>query len=78
MVADRDISGQEAVHLLLGDKLVGCRRTFVNLNAQADAPLVLKDEVAFDNDDRALEHSFFKSYREEIVTRLTVWYKAWS
>jgi hypothetical protein len=37
MAADRDISAQEAVHLLLGDQLVGCSRTFVNLNANVDA-----------------------------------------
>jgi hypothetical protein len=29
--AVRDISAQEAVHLLLADKLVGCTRTFCEL-----------------------------------------------
>jgi hypothetical protein len=34
IAAGRDISAQEAIHLLLGDPLVGCSRGFVNLNAQ--------------------------------------------
>lgn len=34
MAADRDISAQEAVHLLLGENLVGCSRSFVNLNVR--------------------------------------------
>jgi hypothetical protein len=60
MIADRDISAQEAVHLLLVD--CSRMRTFVILNTHVGAPLVvLRDEVAFD--DRAFERSFFKSYQ---------------
>ena len=41
MAADRDISAQEAVHLLLGENLVKCSHSFVNLNADVEAPEVL-------------------------------------
>jgi hypothetical protein len=63
MAADRDISAQEAVHLLLGDPLIGCSRSFVNLNAQTDAPLVLSDALEHDDDDAAFQEPFFASYQ---------------
>ena len=63
MAADRDISTQEAVHLLLGDPLVGCSRSFVNLNAQTDAPHVLRDCIEIDDDDPAFKEPFFESYQ---------------
>lgn len=62
MAADRDISAQEAVHLLLGDSLVGCSRSFVNLNAQVDAPHVLRDAVDVDDEDTAFQEPFFAQY----------------
>jgi hypothetical protein len=64
MAADRDISAQEAVHLLLGEKLVGCSRSFVNLNASVDAPHVLKDVVQLDEDDCTFESAFFAHYEQ--------------
>ena len=63
MAADRDISAQEAVHLLLGEPLVECSRSFVNLNAQTDAPHVLRDPLELDNDDEAFEEPFFSTYQ---------------
>ena len=62
MAADRDISAQEAVHLLLGDKLVGCSRTFVNLNANIDAPHLLKETAGLDEGDTTFETTFFRHY----------------
>lgn len=63
MAADRDISAQEAVHLLLGEPLVGCSRSFVNLNAQTDAPHALWNTLELDEDDPAFEASFFARYQ---------------
>ena len=63
MAADRDISAQEAVHLLLGDHLVGCSRSFVNLNSQVDAPHALRNAVGLDDDDTAFQESFFSQYQ---------------
>ena len=63
MAADRDISAQEAVHLLLGDQLVGCSRSFVNLNSQVDAPHALRNSVELDDDDTAFQESFFSQYQ---------------
>jgi ATP-dependent DNA helicase PIF1 len=63
MAADRDISAQEAVHLLLGDHLVGCTRSFVNLNAADDAPHMLQDHNEADDEDPAFEASFFPRYQ---------------
>jgi hypothetical protein len=62
MAADRDVSAQEAVHLLLSDKLVGCSRTFVNLTATTDAPFLLRDTSHLDADDRTFEETFFTHY----------------
>ena len=62
MAADRDISAQEAVHLLLGDKLVDCSRTFVNLNANIDAPHLLKETAGLDEGDTTFETTFFRHY----------------
>jgi hypothetical protein len=62
MAADRDISAQEAAHLLLGHKLVDCSRSFVNLNAAIDAPDVLRDPVDLDDDDAAFAQPFFLQY----------------
>ena len=67
MAADRDISAQEAVHLLLGDKLVGCSRTFVNINAYIDAPHLLKETPGVDDDDCAFENAFFASYEKRPI-----------
>lgn len=67
MAADRDISAQEAVHLLLGDKLVGCSRTFVTLNAYIDAPHLLKETVGVDDDDSVFENAFFATYEKRPV-----------
>lgn len=64
MAADRDISAQEAVHLLLGDKLVGCSRTFVNLNANIDAPMLLRELSELDEDDAVFEDNFFSNYEK--------------
>ena len=64
MAADRDISAQEAVHLLLGDKLVGCSRTFVNLNANIDAPHLLKEVTNLDDDDAIFENAFYLYYEK--------------
>ena len=64
MAADRDISAQEAVHLLLGDKLVGCSRTFVNLNANIDAPHLLKEVPNLDDEDTVFESAFFAWYEK--------------
>ena len=63
MAADRDISAQEAVHLLLGEPLVGCSRSFVNLNAHTDAPHVLREPIDMDDDDAAFEEPFFSRYQ---------------
>lgn len=68
MAADRDISAQEAVHLLLGDKLVGCSRTFVNLNAYVDAPHLLKETPGLDEDDCIFETAFFDRYEKRPQT----------
>ena len=62
MAADRDISAQEAVHLLLGEKLVGCSRSFVNLNADDDAAHAFTDAPDFDDNDAAFKQSFFHRY----------------
>ena len=66
MAADRDISAQEAVHLLLGEKLVGCSRSFVNLNADDDAGHAFTDALELDDDDVAFKQSFFDSYRTRL------------
>jgi hypothetical protein len=63
MAADRDISAQEVVHLLLGDKVVGCSRTFVNLDAYVDAPHLLKETPGLDEDDCIFESTFFSRYK---------------
>jgi hypothetical protein len=63
MAADRDISAQEAIHLLLGEQLVGCSRSFVNLNAQSDAPHALRNPLELDDNDPAFEDSFFAHYQ---------------
>ena len=63
MAADRDISAQEAIHLLLGEPLVGCSRGFVNLNAQIDAPHVLREPVDSDDGDAAFREPFFSHYQ---------------
>jgi hypothetical protein len=63
MAADRDISAQEAVHLLLADKLVGCTRTFVSLNANIDRPILLREQGEFDDDDVVFEDNFFANYK---------------
>ena len=62
MASDRDISAQEAVHLLLCEKLVGCSHSFVNLNADADAGNLLTDISELDDDDVAFKESFFRRY----------------
>ena len=62
MAADRDISAQEAVHLLLGESLVGCSRSFVNLNACVDAPHLLREQDQLDDDDCTFENTFFSRY----------------
>lgn len=67
MAADRDISAQEAVHLLLGEQLVGCSRSFVNLNAHVDAAYLLREERDLDDDDPAFEDSFFAKYQSRPV-----------
>jgi hypothetical protein len=71
MAADRDISAQEAAHLLLGDKVVGCSRTFVNLNAYVDAPHSLK-ETGLDGDDCIFECTFFSRYERRPQTETFV------
>ena len=63
MAADRDISAQEAVHLLLGEPLVGCSRSFMNLNAQTDTPLALRNPLELDETDPAFEDSSFAHYQ---------------
>ena len=63
MAADRDISAQEAVHLLLGEPLVGCSRSFVNLNGEIDAPRLLREPLDRDDDDDAFEETFFSHYQ---------------
>lgn len=67
MAADRDISAQEAVHLLLGDQLVGCSRVFVNLNAYVDAPHLLKETLGLDEDDCVFENAFFACYEKRPI-----------
>jgi hypothetical protein len=62
MAADRDISAQEAVHLLLGENLVGCSRSFVNLNADHDAAHAFTDSADFDDNDAAFKDNFFQRY----------------
>jgi hypothetical protein len=66
MAADRDISAQEAVHLLLGEKLVGCSRSFVNLNADDDAARTFTDTLQLDDEDVAFKESFFDCYRTRL------------
>ena len=63
MAADHDISAQEAVHLLLGESLVGCSRSFVNLNGEVDAPRLLREPFDRDESDDAFEQSFFSHYQ---------------
>ena len=63
MAADRDISAQEAVHLLLSKNLVECSRSFVNLNTDVEAPEVLQDQTDLDNEDAAFNEPFFQQYQ---------------
>ena len=63
MAADRDIFAQEAVHLLLGEPLVGCSRSFVNLNGDIDAPRLLREPLDRDDNDNAFEEPFFSHYQ---------------
>ena len=63
MVSDRDISAQEAIHLLLYEKLVGCSWSFVNLNADVNARNILKDMADLDDDDVAFKDNFFRRYK---------------
>jgi hypothetical protein len=67
MAADRDISAQEAVHLLLGEQLIGCSRAFVNINSHVDAAHVLREEIDLDDNDPAFEDSFFAKYQNRPV-----------
>ena len=62
MASDHNISAQEAVHLLLCKKLVGCSCSFVNLNADIDAGNLLTDISKLDDDDIAFKKSFFQRY----------------
>ena len=59
MAADRDILAQEAVHLLLGDQLVECSRSFVNLNSQVNALHALRNAIDLGDKDTTFEESFF-------------------
>jgi hypothetical protein len=63
MAADRDISTQEAVHFLLGEKLVECSRSFINLNTDTDAGQFLRDVPDLDDDDIAFKQTFFQHYQ---------------
>ena len=63
MAADRDISTQEAVHLLLGEKLVECSCSFVNLNADVEAPEVLQDWTDLNDENAAFNEPFFQQYQ---------------
>jgi hypothetical protein len=63
MAADRDISMQEAVHLLLGEKLVECSCLFVNLNADMDAGQFLRDAPDLNDDNIAFKQTFFQHYQ---------------
>ena len=63
MAADRDISTQEAVYLLLGENLVECSRSFVNLNTDVEAPEVLRDQTDLDDEDAAFNEPFFQQYQ---------------
>jgi hypothetical protein len=63
MAADRNISAQEAIHLLLGKKLVECSRSFVNLNADTDAGQFLREAPDLDNDDNTFKQTFFQHYQ---------------
>ena len=64
MAADRDISAQEAVHILLGDQLIGCSQAFINLKAKPDTCFVLWKTVDLDLDDCMFEDSFFMCYEK--------------
>jgi hypothetical protein len=72
MASDRDISAQEAVHLLLGEHLVGCSRSFVNLNANTNAPHLLKERIDVDDDDVVFEETFFTHYENRPVEQETL------
>ena len=63
MAADRDISAQEAVHLLLGEHLVECSRSFVSLDADVNARHMLRDHNEADDNEPAFEQTFFNHYR---------------
>lgn len=67
MAADRDISTQEAVHLLLGEQLVGCSRAFVNVNAHVNAAYLLREDFGLDDEDPAFEESFFAKYQKRPI-----------
>jgi hypothetical protein len=69
MAADRDISAQEAVHLLLADKLVGCTRTFVNLNANIDGPMLPREQGELDDDDAVFKDNFFANYERRLMNK---------
>ena len=62
MAVDRDISAQEAVHLLLGEHLVECSRTFVSLDADINACHMLRNNNEADDNDPAFEQTFFNHY----------------
>ena len=67
MAADRDISAQEAVHLLLSKQLVGCSRAFVNVNAHVNAAYLLREDFGLDDEDPAFEESFFAKYQKRPI-----------
>ena len=69
MAADRDISAQEAVHLLLGKHLVECSCLFVSLDADVNTRHMLHDHNEADDTNPAFEQSFFDHYKMRPTTQ---------
>ena len=67
MASDHDISAQEAIHLLLCEKLVGCSQSFVNLNSNIDTRNILTDTADLDNDDIVFKENFFQRYKARLT-----------
>jgi hypothetical protein len=69
MAADRDITAQEAVHLLFADKFVGCTWMSVNLNANIDEPMLLRKQGELDDDDAVFETTFLQTMKDALMNK---------
>jgi hypothetical protein len=67
IAAGRDISAQEAVHLLLGEQLVRCSRTFININTYVDTVHLLREDIDLDDNNFTFKDTFFAKYQNRPV-----------